>query len=47
MIGKSLADDFQYTKLNYKHYLYFSLIPCFFYVSFYSVYLSVLVCLFT
>ena len=38
MIGKSLANDFQYTKLKYKQYLYFSLIsPCFFYVSFYSV----------
>ena len=31
MIGKSLANDFQYTKLKDKQYLYFSLnIPCFF-----------------
>ena len=30
MIGKSFANDFQYTKLKDKHYLYFSLnIPCF------------------
>ena len=35
MIGKSLANDFQYTKLKYKQYLYFSLnIPLMFLLCF-------------
>ena len=43
MIGKSLANDFQYTKLKYKHYLYFSLnIPLMFLLCFFlfSLFLS-------
>ena len=36
MIGKSLANDFQYTKLKYKQYLYFSLnIPLMFLLCFF------------
>ena len=43
MIGKSLANDFQYTKLKYKQYLYFSLnIPLMFLLCFFlfSLFLS-------
>ena len=43
MIDKSLANDFQYTKLKYKRYLYFSLsIPLMFLLSFFlfSLFLS-------
>ena len=42
MIGKSLANDFQYTKLKYKQYLYFSLnIPLMFLLFFlFSLFLS-------
>ena len=47
MIARSLVNDFQYTKLKYKQYLYFSLniplmflSPCFFfvYLNFYLTY---------
>ena len=43
MIGKSLANDFQYTKLKYKQYLYFNLnIPLVFLLCFFlfSLFLS-------
>ena len=43
MIGKSLANDFQYTKLKYEQYLYFSLnIPLMFLLCFFlfSLFLS-------
>ena len=43
MIGKSLANDFQYTKLTYKQYPYFSLnIPLMFLLCFFlfSLFLS-------
>ena len=47
MIGKSLANDFQYTKLKYKQYLYFSLnIPLMFLLCFFSFSLFVSPCFF-
>ena len=47
MIGKSLANDFQYTKLKYKQYLYFSLnIPFMFLLCFFSFSLFVSPCFF-
>ena len=39
MIGKSLENDFQYTKLKYKQYLYVCLnIPLMFFVCFFYVF---------
>ena len=47
MIGKSLANDFQYTKLKYKQYLYFSLnIPLMFLLCFFSFSLFLSPCFF-
>ena len=47
MIGKSLANDFLYTKLKYKQYLYFSLnIPLMFLLCFFSFSLFVSPCFF-
>ena len=47
MIGKSLANDFQYTKLKYKQYLYFSLnIPLMFLLCFFLFSLFISPCFF-
>ena len=47
MIGKSLADDLQYTKLKYKQYLYFSLnIPLMFLLCFFLFSLFLCPCFF-
>ena len=47
MIGKSLADDLQYTKLRYKQYLYFSLnIPLMFLLCFFLFSLFLCLCFF-
>ena len=47
MIGKSLANDFQYTKLKYKQYLYFSLnIPLMFLLCFFLFSLFIGPCFF-
>ena len=47
MIGKSLANDLQYTKLKYKQYLYFSLnIPLMFLLCFFLFSLFISPCFF-
>ena len=47
MISKSLANDFQYTKLKYKQYLYFSLnIPLMFLLCFFLFSLFIRPCFF-